>query len=236
MIQDSDCKSTEASGSVFVYLWCHRKRHPIGTRAWVLGWIKRALALPTLISLCRRRNRFRRRGASIGQMAFVCDVTLAGPEYRLRLGPGSSIGKAFVMLHGELEIGRCVVVNDYVTLLTASHDVSDPTWPRIASKITIRDFAWVAQGSTILPGVTIGRGAVVGAGAVVTKDVADYTIVVGNPAVAISKKRTTVLDYRPVESMAEIDAWMHWSPKPRGQSRSRAQGDSLQARPETPAN
>lgn len=47
---------------------------------------------------------------------------------------------------------------------------------------------WVKTGAsigssvTILCGVTIGEGAIVGAGSVVTKNVAPYTIVAGNPA------------------------------------------------------
>jgi acetyltransferase-like isoleucine patch superfamily enzyme len=40
---------------------------------------------------------------------------------------------------------------------------------------------------TVLAGVTIGRGCVVGAGSVVTKDVEEYSIVVGNPARMIKK-------------------------------------------------
>jgi acetyltransferase-like isoleucine patch superfamily enzyme len=46
----------------------------------------------------------------------------------------------------------------------------------------IKDGARIGANSTILPGVVVGRNAVVGAGSVVTKDVADNTIVAGNPA------------------------------------------------------
>lgn len=35
---------------------------------------------------------------------------------------------------------------------------------------------------SILPGVTVGKYAIVGAGAIVTKDVPDYSVVVGVPA------------------------------------------------------
>ena len=48
--------------------------------------------------------------------------------------------------------------------------------------IIIHDDVWIGSNSVILSGVTIGRGSVVGAGSVVTKDVAPYTIVAGNPA------------------------------------------------------
>lgn len=42
--------------------------------------------------------------------------------------------------------------------------------------------ASIGANATILPGITIGEYAMVGAGSVVTKNVPDYTIVVGNPA------------------------------------------------------
>lgn len=48
--------------------------------------------------------------------------------------------------------------------------------------VVIGKGAYLGVGAIILPGVTIGEGAVVGAGAVVTKDVAPYAMVAGNPA------------------------------------------------------
>lgn len=41
---------------------------------------------------------------------------------------------------------------------------------------------WIGEGVFVKAGVTIGDGSVVGMGAVVTKDVAPYSIVAGNPA------------------------------------------------------
>jgi acetyltransferase-like isoleucine patch superfamily enzyme len=51
--------------------------------------------------------------------------------------------------------------------------------------ILIRTGASLGANSTILPGVTVGRFAMVGSGTVVTKDVLDYAVVVGNPALRI---------------------------------------------------
>lgn len=50
------------------------------------------------------------------------------------------------------------------------------------SPILVRRGAALGAGSVILPGVTVGRWAMVGSAAVVTRDVADYELVVGNPA------------------------------------------------------
>ncbi len=48
--------------------------------------------------------------------------------------------------------------------------------------ITIEDHVWINFNSIILKGVTIGKGAIIAAGSVVTKDVAPFTLVGGNPA------------------------------------------------------
>jgi phosphonate metabolism protein (transferase hexapeptide repeat family) len=53
---------------------------------------------------------------------------------------------------------------------------------RRSKLVTIGHDVWIGHGAIILSGRTIGAGAVIGAGAIVTKDVPDYSIVVGNPA------------------------------------------------------
>jgi acetyltransferase-like isoleucine patch superfamily enzyme len=51
--------------------------------------------------------------------------------------------------------------------------------------IVIKDKVWISFNAIILKGVTIGEGAIIAAGSVVTKDVAPYTLVAGNPAVFV---------------------------------------------------
>ncbi|MBF9059798.1 antibiotic acetyltransferase [Rhodobacterales bacterium HKCCSP123] len=48
--------------------------------------------------------------------------------------------------------------------------------------IRIGHDVWIGAGAQVLSGVTVGDGAVVGAGAIVTRDVAPYAVVAGNPA------------------------------------------------------
>lgn len=54
----------------------------------------------------------------------------------------------------------------------------------------IGDGVWIGMRAMIMPGVKIGEGAVVASGAIVTKDVAPYTVVGGNPAKVIKKRFT----------------------------------------------
>ena len=57
----------------------------------------------------------------------------------------------------------------------------------LCKPVLIRQGAWIGAGATILPGVSVGKYAIVGAESVVTKDVPDYTVVVGNPAKTVKK-------------------------------------------------
>lgn len=59
--------------------------------------------------------------------------------------------------------------------------------------VIIKEGAFIAIRSVILPGVTVGEYAMVTAGSVVSKEVEPYTIVRGNPAVKVAdyKRRMT---------------------------------------------
>lgn len=89
-----------------------------------------------------------------------------------------------------LNIGNRVAIAPRVTVILSS----DANWSNlmrvikpVRSIVTLNDDCWIGTGVIILPGVTIGKCAIVGSGAVVTKDVPDYSVVVGNPAKEIKK-------------------------------------------------
>lgn len=54
--------------------------------------------------------------------------------------------------------------------------------PKSKGNVIIGQDVWIGAEAVILSGVTIGNGAVVGARAVVSKSIAPYSIVAGNPA------------------------------------------------------
>ncbi|WP_307734944.1 CatB-related O-acetyltransferase [Chitinophaga nivalis] len=69
----------------------------------------------------------------------------------------------------------------------------------------IKNDVWIGFDAIIMPGVTIGHGAIIAAGAVVTKDVADYSVVGGNPAKEIRKR----FDEVTIKKLIRI-AWWDW--------------------------
>lgn len=69
----------------------------------------------------------------------------------------------------------------------AQDDADFFAWRR-STPVAIGHDVWIGHGAIILPGRSIGTGAVVAGGAIVTKDVAPYTIVAGNPAKPIRRR------------------------------------------------
>jgi phosphonate metabolism protein (transferase hexapeptide repeat family) len=64
---------------------------------------------------------------------------------------------------------------------------------------------WIGHGAIILPGRNVGVGAVIAAGAIVTKDVAPYTIVGGNPARPIKPRFSEAI----AERLMQL-SWWDW--------------------------
>jgi phosphonate metabolism protein (transferase hexapeptide repeat family) len=77
---------------------------------------------------------------------------------------------------------------------------------RRSKLVTIGHDVWIGHGAIILSGRTIGTGAMIGAGAVVTKDVPDYSIVVGNPA-RVLRMRFSDTEIAALQNLR----WWDWS-------------------------
>ncbi len=71
--------------------------------------------------------------------------------------------------------------------------------------IEIGNDVWIGYNSTIMPGVKIGDGAIIASNSTVTKNVAPYTIVGGNPAKEIKKR----FSQEQIEKLLEIK-WWNW--------------------------
>lgn len=112
----------------------------------------------------------------------------------LSLGDNSGVG-VNSLISPCVTIGNDVMMGPECMMFTSNHGMSDldvPMWRQKSTEpkpIVIEDDVWIGARVIILPGVHVGKGSVIGAGSVVTKDVAPYSIVGGNPARLI-KMRT----------------------------------------------
>jgi len=93
-----------------------------------------------------------------------------------------------------------------ISHLMADNDDEEISLWRKQYRTIIEPDVWIGHGAIVMPGVKVGTGAVIGSGAIVTKDVADYAIVAGNPA--------KLIRYRVPENIAnalKLVAWWDWS-------------------------
>jgi len=75
-----------------------------------------------------------------------------------------------------------------------------------AGNTIVGNDVWIGSEALVMPGITIGDGAVIATRAVVTRDVAPYAIVGGNPASVIRKR----FDEDLIAHLLEL-RWWDWS-------------------------
>ncbi len=125
----------------------------------------------------------------------------------------------------KLKIGKFCSISDEVKIFLGGNHRADwistypfpglpGEWPNAKSidghniskgDVVIGDDVWIGYGANILSGVTIGDGAIIGAFSLVTKNVAPYAIVGGNPAREIKKR----FDDEKIEKLLELK-WWNW--------------------------
>lgn len=136
---------------------------------------------------------------SVGAGTIIEGIIIADrPSAVVSIGSNTFIGGSSIICAERIEIGDDVLISWGVTVVDHnSHAISwqhrkddvanwyhgRKDWDNIKIlPVRIGNKAWIGFNAIILPGVEIGEGAIVASGAVVTKNVAPYTIVGGNPA------------------------------------------------------
>ncbi len=107
---------------------------------------------------------------------------------KVSLGNYSGIG-INASISGTCIIGDHVMMGPHCTIYTRNHAFNDPMKPMCQQgfqeekPVVVGDDVWIGGHVIILSGVHIGSHAIVAAGAVVSKDVPEWAVVAGNPAV-----------------------------------------------------
>jgi virginiamycin A acetyltransferase len=161
---------------------------PNGLQNWLrmIELIKSA-ALALQLYLMRRREfdnlKLRRHfkkyyGIDVGLYSYGCfdRWRMPGP---MKVGRYCSVARTVRSARGNHPIGA---LTTHPVLYERTFGVID-TDISLNDVLVIEDDVWIGHNVVILPGCKhIGRGAVIGAGAIVTKDVASYSVMAGNPA------------------------------------------------------
>ena len=144
---------------------------------------------------------------STGTMSYT--ASLGEADVNVSIGNYSSIGQNITVMMGQHSsiLNRKYVSNfPFGTFDETSRNAGYiQSAHKQPSDIHILNDVWIGNDCLIAPGVTIGNGAIIGQRSIVTRDVNDYAVVVGAPA--ISKK------YRfpiwTIQALLDIK-WWNW--------------------------
>ena len=125
------------------------------------------------------------------------------PESHLTIGNFCSIAKNVHIFLGGNHRSDWVTTYPFPAFFQKAQHIQHYELSR--GNVMIGSDVWLCENCTILSGVNIGHGAVVANGAIVTKDVAPYEIVGGNPAKHIRWR----FDEKTRAALVET-AWWNW--------------------------
>jgi len=156
--------------------------HRLFRLVWNLSWALLGSWTPVPMHGWRRFL-LRLFGAKIASSARVYPKVSIWYPPNLTIGHHAVIGPGVILYDmAAMTIGDYAIISQRAHLCGGTHDPDDPHFQLQPKIITIGPKAWVAAEAFVGPGVTIGEGAVLGARAVAAKDLAPWTIHVGNPA------------------------------------------------------
>ncbi|WP_462356028.1 acyltransferase [Phocaeicola coprophilus] len=141
------------------------------------------------IICCRRIFKFCGKVSTIDRMAYF------GTGENIIIGDYSGIGANCVIPNNTV-IGKYVLMAPEVHIIANNHNFSDIHRPMCFQgspdtpfTTIIEDDCWIGVRVIMTPGRHIKKGSIIAAGAVLTKDFEEYSIVGGNPAKLIKKRK-----------------------------------------------
>lgn len=114
---------------------------------------------------------------------FCCINNMVGDVF---IGDNAHLGLSNTII-GPVSIGANTILAQNIVLSGLNHGYADLDIPIKKQKetiapIIIEEDCWIGANSVVVAGVTIGKHSIIAGGSVVTKNVAAFTIVGGNPA------------------------------------------------------
>ncbi|VAW52097.1 hypothetical protein MNBD_GAMMA05-629 [hydrothermal vent metagenome] len=122
-------------------------------------------------------------------------VTLLSP-WRIKIGDNCNVQMHCLLDgRGNLIIHNNVDITLGVKIFTEQHNINSANYDTVKKEVVLHDNVVIGSYSLILPGVTVSEGAVIAAGSVVPKDIPEYVMAAGNPAI-VKSDRNKEINYK----------------------------------------
>ncbi len=130
----------------------------------------------------------------INDKGWLACVPLTGnTDAKLIIGDGTYIGRfSHIYATSKIEIGNKVLMADKVYISDNLHSYENIEIPVIdqpikqTNQVIIGDGAWLGENACVI-GASVGKNSVIGANSIVNKDIPDYCVAIGSPAIIIKR-------------------------------------------------
>ena len=132
-------------------------------------------------------------GAKVGKNVNIYPSVKIYIPWNLSIDDFSSVGEwALIYNIGKIKIGKSVTISHKAQLCSGTHDYKKPNLPLLKKTIIIGDYVWICTDAFIGPGCEIGEGSIIGAKSVVFKNLGNWGIFAGNPAIFLKKREISL--------------------------------------------
>jgi len=128
-------------------------------------------------------------GAKVGKGVVIKPSVNIKYPWRLKIGDHVWIGEnAWIDNLADVEIGDNCCISQGAMLLCGNHNYKKPTFDLIVGRIILEEGTWIGANSIVTPGIVCKSHSILAVGSVAAKDLQNYTIYQGNPAVEVRKR------------------------------------------------
>jgi acetyltransferase-like isoleucine patch superfamily enzyme len=142
--------------------------------------------------------------------AFVVAIPIGDVSPALEIKAGTLCGNhVHIVCSKSIVIGEHVLIADKVYISDNLHGYENINLPvmhqplKQIGTVSIGAGSWIGENVSII-GASIGKNCVIGANSVVTKNIPDYSVAVGSPAVVIKQYNTQTLTWEKTDSKTNL--------------------------------
>jgi putative colanic acid biosynthesis acetyltransferase WcaF len=129
-------------------------------------------------------------GARVGRGVIIKPGVKITFPWKLCIGDHVWLGEDSWLLNlAPITLEDHVCISQRAFLCTGNHDYTQRTFTLIAKPIHAETGAWVGAATFVSPGLTLGSHSVLTAGSVATKDLLQFGIYQGNPAIKVRDRK-----------------------------------------------
>lgn len=128
-------------------------------------------------------------GAKIGSGVIIKPAINIKYPWLLEVGNDVWIGEnVWIDNLAKVTVGNDVCLSQGAMLLTGNHNYKEESFDLILGEIKLGDGCWVGAKAVVCPGVSCASHSILAVGSVANKDLQEFGIYQGNPAVLIRKR------------------------------------------------